>query len=101
MCDMRGIGVTVSQMIPSVLSDSRHPQGPPLLLRIQQSIRHLSYGLKHKSVCVCEGGACVEHECFSGHTAGMTACTCMRLCVVFSVCFYSAHFIVLVQTFSR
>lgn len=38
------------QLIPGVLSDSRDPQGPLLLLRIQQSIRHLSYPLKQKAL---------------------------------------------------
>lgn len=57
-----GIGVTVSQLIPGVLSDGTDPQGPPLLLRIQHSIRHLSYPLKHKCVCVC-----ILHACLCGH----------------------------------
>lgn len=50
-----GIDVTVSQLIPGVLSDSRDPEGPLLLLRVQRSIRHLSPPLKQKegSKCVC------------------------------------------------
>lgn len=47
-----GIGVTVSQLIPCVLSDSRDPRGTSLLLRIHQSMWHLSCQLKHQQVRV-------------------------------------------------
>lgn len=47
-----GISVTVSEVIPTVLSDSRDPRAAPLLPRIQRSTLHLNTSLHVKRASV-------------------------------------------------
>lgn len=61
---MRGIGVTVSQLIPGVLSDSRDPQGP---LTAENTTVHTASVVPTEtpaSVCVC---VCNLHACLCVH----------------------------------
>lgn len=72
----KGISVTVSEVIPAVLSDSRDPQAAPLLLRIQRSTRHLNTSLhvKRASVhkCVWKHVAC--HFMYDSPCISVSAC---------------------------
>lgn len=94
-----GIGVTVSQLIPGVLSDSRDPQGP--LTAENTTVHTASVVPTETPASVCEWVgvcACVIYMLASACTF---VCVCWGMHVVLHFWFWLLNYLVAVLTFSN